>query len=437
MGGTLGNGSGNGQRRRTRREPRRVVITGIGAVTPIGSGADGLWDGVLRGESAVRPISRFDASPFRSRLAAEIEDFRPEDCIEPRRAKRLERFSQLAIVATQQAVADSGLDLRTLRERVGIHVGSALGGVAYGEEQHAVFVERGVKSVSPITALTVFGGAGACNVAMELGINGPAMGNANSCASGTVAIGEAYRTLRDGTGSDDDLVAVLAGGAEAPLAPLSFGAFAIIKAMSTANDDPCRASRPFDVARDGFVMGEGAAMLVLEEREHALARGARIYAEVLGYAHTNDAFHMTAPRPDGSQAARAIRLSLADAGIDPHHIDYVNAHGSSTPLNDSTEVSAIRQGLGCRAAEIPVTGTKGLHGHALGASGAIELAISSLAIQHRYIPGTANLRDADPACDLEHLPGRGRSGEIGALLSNSFGFGGINACLVMAHPEWA
>jgi len=426
---------GESRTSRQQRARRRVVITGIGAVTPIGSGADGLWHGVTCGRSAVRAITRFDASLFRSRLAAEIDDFRPEDSIEPRRAKRLERFSQLAIVASQQAVADSGLDVRGMPERVGVHVGSALGGVAYGEEQHAVFVKQGMKSVSPITALTVFGGAGACNVAMELGINGPAMGNANSCASGTVAIGEAFRSLRDGP--DDELVAILAGGAEAPLAPLSFGAFAIIKAMSTTNDDPARASRPFDAERDGFIMSEGAAMLMLEDREHALARGARIYAEILGYAHTNDAYHMTAPRPDGAQAARAIRLSLKDAGIDAGHIDYVNAHGSSTPLNDSTEVSAIRQGLGCHAERIPVTGTKGLHGHALGASGAIETAISALAIQHGYVPGTANLRVPDPACDLQHLPCGGREQGVGALLSNSFGFGGINACLVLAHPEWA
>jgi 3-oxoacyl-[acyl-carrier-protein] synthase II len=414
---------------------RRVVITGIGAVTPIGNGADGLWQGVTDGQTAVRRISRFDPSPFRSQLAAEIDGFQAEDFLDPRRARRLERFSQLAVVASQQAVADSGLDIAAAPERAGVYVGSALGGVAYGEEQHAVFVERGVRGVSPTTALTVFGGAGACNVAMELGIHGPAMGNANSCASGTVAIGEAFRLLRDGP--DRELVAILAGGAEAPLAPLSFGAFSIIKAMSTTNDEPQRASRPFDLHRDGFVMGEGSAMLMLEDREHALARGARIYAELLGYAQTNDAWHMTAPRPDGAQAARALRLSLCDAGVEPRDVDYVNAHGSSTPLNDSTEVRAVRMALGERAETTPVTGTKGLHGHALGASGAIEAAITCLAMRHDYVPGTANLRDPDPACDLQHLPGAGESANIGVAVSNSFGFGGINACLVLAHPEWA
>jgi 3-oxoacyl-[acyl-carrier-protein] synthase II len=413
---------------------RRVVITGIGAITPIGNGVDGLWDGVLRGASAVRPVTRFDAGSFRSRLAGEIDDFNPEDFLEPRRARRLERFSQLAVAASQQAIADARLDLCAGTEEVGVYVGSALGGVAFGEEQHVGFVERGLRAVSPQTALAVFGGAGASNVAMELGLHGPALGNANSCASGTVAIGEAFRLLRDAP--EPGLVAMLAGGAEAPLAPLTFGAFAVIKAMSCANDDAPHASRPFDLRRDGFVMAEGAAMLLLEDREYALARGAPLYAELLGYAHTNDAYHMTAPLPGGRQAARAMRLALADAGIEPRHVDYVNAHGSSTPLNDATEVQAIRQALGERAEQVPVTGTKGLHGHALGASGAIEAAICCLAIQRGYVPGTANLRVPDPACDLHHLPGAGRPAEIGTLISNSFGFGGTNACLVLAHPAW-
>lgn len=415
---------------------RRVVITGIGAITPIGNGIQGLWDGVVRGETAVRRITRFDPSPFRSHLAAEIDDFNADDFLDPRRAKRLERFSQLAVVASQQAVADSGIDVSRHPDAIGVYVGSALGGVAYGEEQHAVMMERGVRGVSPITALTVFGGAGACNVAMELGIHGPAMGNANSCASGTIAIGEAFRLLRDGPNGPQTLRAVLAGAAEAPLAPLSYGAFAIIKAMSTANDTPDQASRPFDRDRDGFVMGEGSAMLMLEDREHALARGARIYAEVLGYGQTNDAFHMTAPRPDGTQAARAVSLALADANLDATRVDYVNAHGSSTPLNDSTEVIALRTALGEHVETIPVTGTKGLHGHALGASGAIEAAIACAAIQQNHAPGTANLINPDPACDLQHLPGQGRDMPIGVALSDSFGFGGINSCLVLAHPDW-
>ncbi|HEX5166428.1 MAG TPA: beta-ketoacyl-[acyl-carrier-protein] synthase family protein [Thermomicrobiales bacterium] len=413
---------------------RRVVVTGIGAITPIGNGVDGLWNGVLTGQTAVRQLTRFDPRMFRSQLAAEVTDFRPEDFFEPRRARRLDRFSQFAVAASQQALAASGVDPSRCPESIGVYVGSALGGVSYGEEQHQVFIQNGVKAVSPMTALAVFGGAGPSNVAIELGLHGPALGNANSCASGTVAIGEAFRLLRD---APDAPQIMLAGGAEAPLSPLTYGAFAIIKAMSAANDQPERASRPFDRERDGFVMAEGSAMLVLEERRHALDRGARIYAEILGYGHTNDAHHMTAPLPDGSQAARAISLALADGSVSPANVDYVNAHGSSTPLNDSTEVLAIRRALGQRAEEIPVTGTKGLHGHALGASGAIEAAIACLAIQRGYVPGTANLRTPDPACDLRHLPGEGEARKIGALLSNSFGFGGINACLVMSHPDWA
>lgn len=411
---------------------RRIVVTGIGAVTPIGNGADGLWCGVQRGESAVQRVTRFDPCMFRSHLAAEVSDFQPEDFLEPRRARRLDRFSQFAVAASQQALADSGFEPAACRESAGVYVGSALGGVSYGEEQHHAFVEHGVRAVSPMTALTVFGGAGPSNVAMELGLHGPALGNANSCASGTVAIGEAFRLMRD---AHDAPRVMLAGGSEAPLATFTFGAFAIIKAMSTANDAPELASRPFDLDRDGFVMAEGSAMLVLEEREDALDRGARIYAEVLGYGHTNDAYHMTAPLPDGAQAARAITLALADARVAPSAIDYVNAHGSSTPLNDSTEVAAIRKALGPRAEEVPVTGTKGLHGHALGASGAIEAAIACLAIQHRVVPGTANLRTRDPACDLRHLPGGCQAYAVDVALSNSFGFGGTNACLILGHPD--
>ncbi|MEZ4521396.1 MAG: beta-ketoacyl-[acyl-carrier-protein] synthase family protein [Thermomicrobiales bacterium] len=413
---------------------RRVVVTGLGAITPIGHGADGLWSGVRRGESAVRRVTRFDASMFQSQVAAEIDDFDPGEFIEPRRLRRLDRFSQLSVAASMQATADSGLCLDRCPERVGVNLGTALGGIAFGEQEHEKFVENGPRAASVMTALAVFSGAGASNIAMDLGLHGPAMGNANSCTSGTIAIGEAFRLLRDDPHASLDVV--LAGGAEAPLAPLSFGAFSMIKAMSTANDVPEHASRPFDRLRDGFVMAEGSAVLMLEDREHARARGARIYAEVLGYAHTNDAYHMTAPRPDAAQSTRAIQLAMTDAGIQPQHVDYVNAHASATPLNDSTEVRAIRHALGRRAEEVPVTGTKGLHGHALGASGAIEAAIACLAIDRGWVPGTANLREADPECDLQHFPQGGLDMQPGIVLSNSFGFGGINACLVLAHPDW-
>jgi 3-oxoacyl-[acyl-carrier-protein] synthase II len=408
--------------------PRRVVVTGIGAVTPIGSGARGLWNGVVESRPVIRVIDRFDASVFRSRLAAHVDDFDPAAYMDTRQLRRLDRFSQFSIAAARQALDDAGLCPSGLvRESIGVSIGSALGGIAYGEEQHERFVRDGPRAVSPLVALTVFGGAGACNVAMEFDLRGPVTGNANSCASGAVAIGEAFRMVRAG-----EVIAMLAGGAEAPLSPLAFGAFALIKSMSTRNEEPELASRPFDRERDGFVMGEGSAILLLEEREHALARGARVYAELLGFGATNDAYHMTAPRPDGSQSARAITRALRDARLRPEQIDYVNAHASATPLNDSVEVLAIKHALGDHAYRVPVTGTKGLHGHALGASGAFEAAITCLAIDHQYVPGTANLLASDPACDLQHLPLNGRHQAIRHAISNSFGFGGINACLVFS-----
>jgi 3-oxoacyl-[acyl-carrier-protein] synthase II len=284
--------------------------------------------------------------------------------------------------------------------------------------------------VDATLALAVFGGAASCNIAIELGVHGPNSTNSMSCASGTIAVGDAFRQIRDGYAD-----VMVSGGAEAPLSPLCFGAFALIRAMSTRNDDPASASRPFDRDRDGFVMGEGAAVLVLEERSRAVARGARIYAEVLGMGMTNDAHHMTAPRPDGSQAARAMRLALEDAHVAPGEIDYVNAHGSSTPLNDPTETIAIKTTLGDRALRIPVSGTKGYYGHALGASGAIEAAICAMALEQGWLPPTVNLRDPDDGCDLDYIPGDGRSTRVDHLISNSFGFGGINAAVVMRRAD--
>lgn len=405
---------------------RRVVITGIGAITPIGIGADGLWAGLRRAESAVREITRFDPAPFRTRIAAQVDDFHPHDHLEERRARRLDRFGQFSVAATRLALADARLDLaREDRDRTGVMMGTALGGVGMAETQHARYVEEGIRAVDPALALMVFAGAASCNIAIEFGVSGPNSTNGMSCASGTVAIGDGFRAIARG-----DADVMLAGGAEAPLAPLSFGAFAIIRAMSTRNDDPGSASRPFDAGRDGFVMGEGAAVLVLEERERARARGAPIYAEVCGYGLTNDAHHMTAPRPDGSQAARAMRQALAEAGIGPEAVGYVNAHGSSTPLNDATETGAIRQVFGAHAGRLAVSGTKGYYGHALGASGAIEAAICALASRRRWLPPTVNLRTPDPACDLDYLAAGGRADSPEYLLSNSFGFGGINAVLV-------
>ena len=406
---------------------RRVVITGIGALTPIGNSGEGLWTGIRREQSAVGSLTRFDPTPFRSHNAAEVNDFIPTDHLEHKKAKRLDRFGQFSVVSAGMALEDSGIDLaQENRDRIGTMMGSALGGVAYGESQLGSFLQRGVRGVDPLLALTVFGGASSCNIAIEFGATGPNSTNSMSCASGTIAVGDAFRQIRDGYAD-----IMIAGGAEAPLAPLCFGAFSIIKAMSTRNDDPAGASRPFDRDRDGFVMGEGAAVLILEEYDRAIARGAHIYAEIVGYGLSNDAYHMTAPRPDGSQAARAMRLALDDAHIIPAEIEYVNAHGSSTPLNDPTETLAIKDVFGDHAYKLSMSGTKGYYGHALGASGAIEAAICALAMEREWIPPTVNLTVADEACDLNFLPGNGRTMRVEHILTNSFGFGGINASLVL------
>jgi 3-oxoacyl-[acyl-carrier-protein] synthase II len=411
--------------------PRRVVITGIGAITPIGLGVEGLWQGLLERRSAVRCITRFDPSMFKSRIAGEVLEFSPADHLEERRARRLDRFSQFSVAATRMALADAELDpAHEDLDRIGAIMGTALGGVAHGEQQYRNFLLEGPRAVDPALALTVFAGAASCNIAIEFGFTGPNSTNGMSCASGAIAIGEAFRAIVRGEAD-----AMVAGGAEAPLAPLCFGAFAIIRAMSTRNDDPSHASRPFDSGRDGFVMAEGAAVLVLEERSRALARGAKIYAEVCGFGLTNDAHHMTAPRPDGKQAARAMRNALTEAGVAPHEVGYINAHGSSTPLNDPTETSSIKQVFGDHAYRLAFSGTKGYYGHALGASGAIEAAICALASRRGWVPPTVNLDSPDPACDLTHVLGTGLELEPDYLLSNSFGFGGINAALLFRRAE--
>lgn len=410
---------------------RRVAVTGIGAITPIGCGREGLWNGVRRGISAVRRITRFDPTPFRSQIAAEIDGFDPLDYIEARKARRLDRFSQLAVAASRQALVDASLELdRISGENAAIYLGSALGGVAYAEDQHTRFLKHGFHAVEPFLALAVFGGAGATNVAIELGLRGPVIGNASSCASGLIAIGEAFRVIRAGLADVS-----LAGGVEAPLAPLTFGAFARIKAMSTRNAVPATASRPFDRDRDGFVMAEGATVLLLEELQHALDRGVRPFAEVIGYATTNDAYHMTVPLPTGTEAARAMTEALADAQLAPEQIGYMNAHATSTPLGDAAEALAIRLAFGDHASHLLVSGTKGLHGHALGASGAIEAAITVLAVERRWLPPTANLDDPDPECQLNHVHPSGQAVAVESAATNSFGFGGINACVVLRRFE--
>ncbi len=411
--------------------PRRVVITGLGLVTPLGTGCEPFWTALRARRSRVTGITRFDPSPFKSRIAAQVTDFDPADHLEQKRLRRLDLFSQYAVAAARMGLADAGITLaREDCDRIGAMMGTALGGVARAEAEHANYIRGGLRAVDSSLALAVFGGAASCNVAIELGLTGPNSTNGMSCASGAMAVGDGFRAIARG---EADLM--VSGGTEAPLSPLCFGAFAIIRAMSTRNDDPGRASRPFDRSRDGFVMAEGAAVLVLEERGRALSRGARIYAEVSGYGVTNDAHHMTQPRPDGRQAARAMRMALDEAHVAPQEVGYINAHGSSTPLNDPTEAIAIRQVFGGHAARVPLSGTKGYYGHALGASGAFEAAICALAAQRQWLPPTVNLEEADPACDLHHLTGNGLELDPEYLLSNSFGFGGINAALLFRRHD--
>ena len=345
---------------------RRAVITGIGPLTTLGIGREAFWQGLCAATSAVTRVTRFDPTPFRTHIAAEVRDFHPIDHLNEQQCKRLDRFAQFSVAAARLAMVDAGLASAELpRTRLGVSLGTALGGVGFAESQVEVYHAKGLRAVAPTLALSVFCGAGACNIAIDQRAAGPSSANANSCAAGTVALGDALLWIRANRAD-----VVIAGGAEAPLSPLCFGAFSLIRAMSTRNDAPARACRPFDATRDGFVMAEGAAMLIVEEREHALARGAHVYAELTGYALTNDAHHMTAPHPTGESAAAAMTLALDDAGVPADAVGYINAHGSSTPLNDSTETLAIKRVFGDYATRVPVSSTKGALAHALGASGA-------------------------------------------------------------------
>jgi len=410
----------------------RVWITGIGVITPVGTGVAGFRNGLRAARSPVKRIDRFDPSPFRSQVAAQVDDFDPLAWMPAKTARQLDRFSQFGLVTGQLALEDAALRPgergAASPERIGIYLGSALGGIAYAEEQHERYMEKGIRQVAPNLALAVFGGAAPANLGIALGVRGPILSTANSCASGAVAIGEALGAIRAG-----EIDAAIAGGVEIPLSPLAFGAFDIIRALSSgSNEDPSHACRPFDARRDGFVMGEGAALLVLESDEVVRARGAEPYAEVMGYGATSDAYHMVQPRADGREAARAAMIALADARVAAEEIDYVSAHASSTPIGDVAEARAIALALGERAASVSVSGTKALYGHPLGASGAIEAAICALAMRDGWAPASVNLSDPDPdiAAILPCLLQEGREGEYRRTLSTSFGFGGLNAALV-------
>jgi len=408
---------------------RRVVITGLGPITCIGKGVDSFWKGILAEKTGISPISNFDVSGFGVRVAGQINDWDPEEFFAPHRLKRLDRYAQFSVASAKLALDDAGVEYShdKPQDRFGVSFGTALGGVCKAEEQYIRFLKKGARGVQPTLAVQVFGGSAHSNIAIDFGLRGVGTTNSNSCASGTVSVGEALRYIRD-----DFADVVVAGGAEAPLTTITIGAFDIIKTMSR-NQDPQTASRPFDKSRDGFVMGEGAASLILEELGHARARGAKIYAEVLGYSLNNDAFHMTTPLPSGDSCIRAMRDALVDAQLAPEQIDYVNAHASSTQLNDSAETMSIRQVFGDRAKEIPVSGTKGYHAHPLGATGAIEAAICALALDRQRIPPTINYQNPDPACDLDVVPNHGREAKLNYIMSNSFGFGGINACVILGR----
>src|SRR3984893_18786986 len=406
---------------------RRAVITGIGPITCIGQGRENFWNAILAEKSGINSIASFDPSVFRVRCAGEIRDWDPEVFFSPHRLKRLDRYAQFAVVSARLALDEAHIEYSREKpqDRIGVSFGTALGGVCKAEEQYLRYLKKGARGVQPTLAVQVFGGSAHSNIAIEFGFRGVGTTNSNSCASGTVSVGEALRYIRD-----DFADVLVAGGAEAPLTTITVGAFDIIKTMSRS-DDPQLASRPFDKLRNGFVMGEGAASLILEELEHARARGAKIYAEVLGYSLNNDAFHMTTPLPTGHSCIRAMRDALMDAEMTTEQIDYVNAHASSTQLNDSAETMSIKEVLGERAKEIPVSGTKGYYAHPLGATGAIEAALCALALDRQWIPPTINYENADPACDLDVVPNHGREAKLNYVMSNSFGFGGINASLIL------
>jgi 3-oxoacyl-[acyl-carrier-protein] synthase II len=404
---------------------RRVVVTGMGAVTPIGNDVGTYWEGVSSGRNGVAPITLFDASRHACRFAAEVKGFDPAGWLEPKEAKRWDRFCQFGVVAAKQAVADAGLTIDdTNRHRIGVSIGSGVGGLLMMETQAHVLADRGPDRVSPFCVPMMIPNMATGLAAIALGARGPSSAVATACAAGSNAIGDAFRTIQLGLAD-----AMVCGGAESAITPLGVAGFASAKALSFRNDDPATASRPFDMDRNGFVIGEGAGVLVLESLEHAQARGATVLAEVVGYGTTCDAHHITAPSPGGTGGAEAMRLALVDARLDPEAVDYVNAHGTSTQANDSNETAAIKSALGAHAQRIPVSSTKSMTGHLLGGSGGIEAVVAVLAIGHNLVPPTINYSTPDPACDLDVVPNQAREHPVNVVLSNSFGFGGHNVCL--------
>jgi 3-oxoacyl-[acyl-carrier-protein] synthase II len=409
---------------------RRVVITGVGLVTPLGTGVEKNWQAVMEGRSGIGPVTRFEAPDFPTRIAGEVKDFRAEDFIERKEIKKMDLFIQYAVAAAHMAMEESRLSITAENEdMVGVIVGVGIAGLSSIEEYHHLFLESRLKKVSPFFIPKLIANLAPGQISIRYGAKGINYTTTSACSSGAHAIGEAFRLIR--LGEQD---AMIAGGAEAALTPLGLAGFIAMKAVSSRNDEPEKASRPFDRNRDGFVMAEGAGILVLEEMEHAKKRGAKIYAELIGYGANADAYHMTAPSPNGEGAVRCIQLALRSGAINPLEVDYINAHGTSTPYNDATETQAIKRVFGEHAARLAISSTKSMTGHLLGAAGGVEGVFSALALYHQCMPPTINYEEPDPECDLDYVPNTSRRASIRIALSNSFGFGGTNACL--AFRRW-
>ncbi|MDS3860386.1 beta-ketoacyl-ACP synthase II [Thermosynechococcaceae cyanobacterium BACA0444] len=409
----------------TQGDVKRVVVTGLGAITPIGNTLTDYWQGLIAGRNGIGPITLFEPSRHACRIAGEVKGFDPEAFMDRKDAKRMDRFAQFGVAASKQALADAGLIIDDQNApQVGIIIGTGVGGLKVMEDQQEVYLTRGPDRCSPFMIPMMIANMAAGLTAIHTGAKGPNSCSVTACAAGSNAIGDAFRLIQHGYAQ-----AMICGGAEAAITPLSVAGFASARALSTRNDDPAHASRPFDINRDGFVLGEGAGIVILEELTAAQARGARIYAEIVGYGLTCDAYHMTAPSPGGEGAARAIEFCLKDAGITPDQVSYVNAHGTSTPANDSTETAAIKRALGDNAYNIAISSTKSMTGHLLGGSGGIEAIAAIMAVHHDIIPPTINLETPDPACDLDYVPHTSRESQVDIALSNSFGFGGHNVTL--------
>ena len=412
---------------------RRVVVTGLGVIAPNGFGTEEFWAATVEGRSGIARLTAFDATDYTCQIAGEVTDYHPEQHFDTKELKHIDRFAQLGIVAARRAVADSGLDTRACDpHRLGCLIGSGLGGVLFHEEQMIVYYAAGPRRINPYSVPRIAPNAVSAHIAIEQGLKGPNLVISTACASGNHAIGEAMRKIRYG-----DADVIYAGGVEAPLTEATFGAYCALRVMSTRNEAPAQASRPFDKDRDGFVIAEGAAVLILEALEHAVRREARIYAELVGYGLTGGAYHMVMPDPSGDDAAAAMRAALADAGASPEQVDYINAHGTSTQANDVAESRAIKTIFGHRATRVPVSSTKSVTGHTIGAAGAIEAAVCCLALDRGVIPPTTNYETPDPECDLDCVPNTARPATVDLALSNSFGFGSVNACLAFRRyaPE--